>query len=157
MNAGIGTKVHTRMGGRESQKPSHRPARGKGRGCLECRRTPEGVVASGDVDLHTASEFEEQVSEAVMLSTAGTFLVDLSGVTFLDSAGLQALIRVLELRDGHRMIVEPSRQIFTLLHLCGLTGALPNVLVREPDLGFSQPRGGLSLPVARTNPSGSSL
>ena len=157
MDAGTGMKVPTRVGGRESQKPSHRPARGKGRGCLECRRTAEGVVAHGDVDLHTASEFEEQVSEAVMLSTAGTFLVDLSGVTFLDSAGLQALIRVLELRDGHRMIVQPSRQVFTLLHLCGLTGALPNVLVREPDLGFSQPRGDLSLPVARTDPSGSSL
>ena len=114
-------------------------------------------MASGDVDLHTASEFEERVSEAVMLSTAGTFLVDLSGVTFLDSAGLQALIRVLELRDGHRMIVQPSRQVFTLLHLCGLTnGALPNVLVREPDSGFSQPRGDLYR-WARTDPSGSSL
>jgi anti-anti-sigma factor len=77
--------------------------------------------------------FEAQASEAVMLSTAGTFLIDLSGVTFLDSAGLQALIQVLELRACQRMIVQPSRQVFTLLHLGGLTnGALPNVLVREP-------------------------
>ena len=82
--------------------------------------------------------FEAQASEAVMLSTAGTFLIDLSDVTFLDSAGLQALIRVLEirvleLRDDQRIIVQPSRQVFTLLHLCGLTnGALPNVLVRGP-------------------------
>ena len=37
-----------------------------------------------------------QASEAVLLSRAGTFLVDLSGVTFMDSAGLRALIRVLE-------------------------------------------------------------
>ena len=95
--------------------------------------TAEGVVVRGDVDLDTASKFEAQASEAVMLSTGGTFLVDLSGVTFLDSAGLRALIRVLELRDGQRIIVRPSRQVFTLLHLSGLTnGALPNVSVREP-------------------------
>ena len=101
-------------------------------------RTSEGVVVHGEVDLDTAIEFEAQASEAVMLSTAGTFLIDLSDVTFLDSAGLQALIRVLEirvleLRDGQRIIVQPSRQVFTLLHLSGLmNGALPNVLVREP-------------------------
>ena len=59
--------------------------------------TSEGVVVHGEVDLDTASEFEAQASEAVMLSTAGTFLIDLSDVTFLDSAGLQALLRVLEI------------------------------------------------------------
>ena len=95
--------------------------------------TAEGVVVQGDLDYDTASEFEAQASEAVMLSTAGTFLVDLSGVTYLDSAGLQSLIRVLELRDDQRMIVQPSRLVFTLLHLGGLTNGLPNVLVREPD------------------------
>ncbi|HEX2422446.1 MAG TPA: STAS domain-containing protein [Actinomycetota bacterium] len=101
--------------------------------------TSEGVVVHGEVDLDTASEFEAQASEAVMLSTAGTFLIDLSDVTFLDSAGLQALLRVLEirvldLRDGQRIIVQPSRQVFTLLHLSGLmNGTLPNVLVREPE------------------------
>jgi anti-anti-sigma factor len=100
--------------------------------------TSEGVVVHGEVDLDTASEFEAQASQAVMLSTAGTFMIDLSDVTFLDSAGLQALIRVLEirvleLRDGQRIIVQPSRQVFALLQLSGLmNGALPNVLVREP-------------------------
>jgi anti-anti-sigma factor len=101
--------------------------------------TSEGVVVHGEVDLDTAGEFEARASEAVMRSTAGTFLIDLSSVTFLDSAGLQALIRVLEicvleLRDGQRIIVQPSRQVFTLLHLSGLmNGALSNVLVREPE------------------------
>jgi len=95
--------------------------------------TAERVVAHGEIDLDTASKFEAQASEAVMRSEVGNFLIDLSGVTFMDSAGLRALVRVLELRDGQRMIVQPSRQVFTLLHLCGLTnGALPNVLVREP-------------------------
>ena len=94
--------------------------------------TAEGLVAHGELDLDAATAFEAQASEAVMLSTVGTFLIDLSDVTFMDSAGLRALVRVLEFHDGQRMIVQPSRQVFTLLHLCGLTnGALPNVLVRE--------------------------
>jgi len=88
---------------------------------------------TGEIDLGVDDTFEVKASAAVMGSAGGNFLVDLSGVTFMDSAGLRALIRVLELRDGHRMIVHPSRQVFMLLRLCGLTnGALPNVLVREP-------------------------
>jgi len=94
--------------------------------------TAEGLVAHGEIDLDAATAFEAQASEAVMLSTVGTFLIYLSDVTFMDSAGLRALVRVLEFHDGQRMIVQPSRQVFTLLHLFGLTnGALPNVLVRE--------------------------
>ena len=83
--------------------------------------TSERVVVHGEIDLVTAGGFEEQASEAVMRSEVGNFLIDLSGVTFMDSAGVTALIRVLELRDGQRIIVQPSRQVFTLLHLCGLT------------------------------------
>src|SRR5256885_991071 len=95
--------------------------------------TAEGFVVHGEIDLDTATAFEAQASEAVLLSTAGNLLIDLSHVTFSDSGGVTALIRVLELRDGQRIIVQPSRQVFTPLHLCGLTnGALPNVLVREP-------------------------
>jgi anti-anti-sigma factor len=96
-------------------------------------RTADGLIVRGEVDLGVADTFEKQASEAVLGPAGGNFLVDLSGVTFMDSAGLRALIRVLELGDGRRMIVHPSRQVFILLRLFGLTnGALPNVLVREP-------------------------
>jgi anti-anti-sigma factor len=96
----------------------------------DCR----GCFVHGEIDLDTADGFEAQASEALMRSGVGICLIDLSGVTFMDSAGLRAVIRVLELRDGLRIIVQPSRQVFTLLHLCGVTnGALPNVLVREPE------------------------
>jgi hypothetical protein len=55
------------------------------------------------------------------------------GVTFMDSAGMRALVRVLELRSGKSLIVQPSRQVFVLLQLFALTdGALPNVEILEP-------------------------
>ena len=87
----------------------------------------------GEVDLASAEAFAEVASKAVTEAPGTSFLVDLSGVTFMDSAGLRALIRVLELRRGNDMIVQSSPQVFTLLHLVGLTdGALPNVVVRPP-------------------------
>jgi hypothetical protein len=45
-----------------------------------------------------------------------------------------SLFRVLDLRDDKRVIVRSSRKVFALLYVGGLTnGALPNVVVREPE------------------------
>jgi anti-anti-sigma factor len=96
-------------------------------------RTAEGISVHGEVDLSSVEPFAEEASKAVMEAPATSILVDLSGVTFMDSAGLRALIQVLELPSGKDMIVQSSPQVFTLLHLVGLTdGALPNVVVRPP-------------------------
>jgi anti-sigma B factor antagonist len=65
-------------------------------------RTVEGLSVHGEIDLATAEPFEEQASEAVMDAPGSSVLLDLSGVTFMDSAGLRALIRVRELRSGSR-------------------------------------------------------
>jgi hypothetical protein len=82
--------------------------------------------------LCVADTFEAQASEAVMLSTAGTFPVDL-GVTLLDSTGLLALLKVLQLPCGKDLIVQPSPQVFTLLRLANLVdGTLPSLEVRPP-------------------------
>ena len=96
-------------------------------------RTAEGLFAHGEIDLATADPFEERASEAVMRVTGSSVLIDLSGVTFMDSWGMRALIRVLELRSGKSLIVKPSRQVFMLLQLVALTdGLLPNVQILEP-------------------------
>ena len=96
-------------------------------------RTAEGLFAHGEIDLAAADPFEQRASEAVMGAAGSSVLIDLSGVTFMDSTGIRALIRVLELSSGKTQIVQPSRQVFTLLHLVGLIdGVLPNVEVRQP-------------------------
>src|SRR5439155_16550839 len=96
-------------------------------------RTAEGVFVHGELDLAVADSFAEQASEVVLETAGPSVLIDLSGVTFMDSSGLRALLRVVGLGDGKTLIIQPSRQVFTLLHLAGLmNGDLSNVEVLEP-------------------------
>jgi anti-sigma B factor antagonist len=63
---------------------------------LETKATRIGgahaIAVIGELDLETAPQLSEQVELAVW-STVGAFVLDLSGVTFLDSSGLHALLR----------------------------------------------------------------
>ena len=45
----------------------------------------------GELDLASAEPFRGELSAAVRGASDTTFLVDLSGVTFMDSSGLRAL------------------------------------------------------------------
>ena len=96
-------------------------------------RTAEGVAVYGELDQACAEPFGEELAAAVREGSGTSFLIDLSGVTFMDSSGLRALLRALELPCGKDLIVQSSRQVFTLLRLTNLTdGTLPNVEVRPP-------------------------
>jgi anti-anti-sigma factor len=96
-------------------------------------RTAEGLSVHGEIDLATAEPFEEQASEAVMEAPGSSVLLDLSGVTFMDSAGTRALIRVMGLQSGKSLVVQPSRPVFKVLQLVALTDrVLPNVEILEP-------------------------
>ncbi len=87
----------------------------------------------GELDLAVADSFTEQASEVVLETAGPSVLIDLSGVTFMDSSGLRALLRVVGVGDGKTLIIQPSRQVFALLHLAGLmNGDLFNGEVREP-------------------------
>jgi len=63
---------------------------------LETRATRIGganaIALTGELDMETAPQLGEEVELAVW-STVGAFVLDLSGVTFLDSSGLHALLR----------------------------------------------------------------
>jgi anti-sigma B factor antagonist len=63
---------------------------------LEMRTTTVGgasaIAATGELDMETAPQLTEEVELAVW-NTVGAFVLDLSGVTFLDSSGLHALLR----------------------------------------------------------------
>lgn len=58
------------------------------------------LAVSGDVDMHTAPALRQQIAELVAAGN-NRVLVDMSGVDFLDSTGLGALLGGLkEIRGG---------------------------------------------------------
>lgn len=79
------------------------------------------LVVTGELDLASADEFVAAVTGSDMDEDA--VLLDLAGVTFMDSTGLAALITVRNsARDqGRRMVVESySPAVARVLELAGL-------------------------------------
>ena len=93
---------------------------------LESRATTVGgasaIALSGALDLETAPHFGEEVELAVW-GTVGAFVLDLSGVTFLDSSGLHALLRArayLAREDRPLLLVCPPGPPRRVLDLAGV-------------------------------------
>ena len=84
---------------------------------VEVDVTPTAVVArvSGEIDLASAPELEEHLSRA----DGKPLFVDMSRVTFMNSSGLSALLR---LRAGaNRLrVMNPSEQVAQLFRLVDL-------------------------------------
>ena len=83
------------------------------------------VAVVGDVDMNTVPELEERLVAAARAEVP--LVADLTGVTFLDSSGLSALVRCHErgLRDGAAFrIVVATRAVAMPLRLTALDGLL---------------------------------
>jgi anti-anti-sigma factor len=80
------------------------------------------VRVAGQVDLDTA----EQLA-AGLESCHGTVVVDLAGVTFIDSSGLGTLVRArnrLTSEGGDLLVAEPTEMVRRLFELTGLSELL---------------------------------
>ncbi len=91
------------------------------------------VTLSGEVDLSNAHEVEGQVADAI--AGADAVAIDLNGITYLDSRGLQLLLRLAERHVHHALdlvIVAAPRSIaHELLQVTGIVEIVPVV----PGLG----------------------
>jgi anti-anti-sigma factor len=89
---------------------------------LEIRKSERDGVAvvalAGELDLTNAAEVERRLEEA---ATDRGLIVDLNGVTFLDSAALHMLFRVAR-RPGAPLgiVLEPSAVVSRTLGIVGL-------------------------------------
>ncbi len=93
---------------------------------LETRATKIGganaIALIGELDVQTAPQLTEEVELAVW-STVGAFVLDLSGVTFLDSSGLHALLRArayLAREDRSLVLVCPAGPARRVLDLASV-------------------------------------
>jgi anti-sigma B factor antagonist len=81
-----------------------------------------GVAVRGEVDLSTAALVEEALDAAIRDST-GPFALDLSGVSFLDSSGINVLLRARALlgrTDRPLVVVCPDGPVRRVLALVGI-------------------------------------
>jgi anti-anti-sigma factor len=88
---------------------------------------PPTVVVSGDIDLANVAEFEEAMAGA--LDGAPALTVDLTSVTYCDSAAVRALF-ALAATTELTMLVRQTGHIKTLLGICGLD-RVATVIARE--------------------------
>lgn len=82
------------------------------------RRDEDGrIVVTGDIDMASAAAFRP-----VLLASTDPIELDLSGVTFMDSAGVTVLLQARTVRPVR--ITATSAQVARLLDLLGLTELL---------------------------------
>ena len=95
---------------------------------LRTSRTPAILRLEGDIDLAASGQLNEALGEAI---AAGVTTIDLSGVTFMDSTGLHAILSAARSLNGQGPLVleRPSRSVARLLGIA-LPGALPGIVIR---------------------------
>jgi anti-sigma B factor antagonist len=110
---------------------------------LEVLEAPPGLAVRGEVDMETAPEIETALEEAIRES-AGAFVVDLTGVGFLDSSGLQVLLRARALlgrEDRALAIVCPFGPVRRVFELSGVSELFALYISRESALAALVPAG----------------
>jgi anti-sigma B factor antagonist len=84
------------------------------------------VQVGGEIDMATAPDLRERLNW-VISTTTGNVVVDLTGVTFLDSTGLVVFVAAERQLNatGRRLILRnPSKFVFRVLDLSGVADAL---------------------------------
>jgi anti-sigma B factor antagonist len=91
------------------------------------RSNDQAVLSvSGEIDIATVGEFAAAAREQL---AAGPLLLDLRGVSFMDSSGLRALIGLMRdcEQDGWSLTIgrELDRNVKQLFEITGMLSALP--------------------------------
>lgn len=101
------------------------------------------LVISGEVDIATVPRFREQLY-GLVADGRSRIIVDLSGVAFLDSAGIAVLIgarrRLRATADGELRLACPATPVRRLLEATGLTAIFD--IFDTVDDALSAPRAG---------------
>jgi anti-anti-sigma factor len=90
---------------------------------------PRAYRISGSFGVPSAGSLPELLDE--LCRTPGDITLDLSGVTFMDSGGVRALIQACMglARTGRVRVVRPSEQVRRLLVLSGVEANVENLVV----------------------------
>lgn len=91
--------------------------------------SPVTLPLCGDIDLRTADDLITQGTKLLTSCGPGVpLIVDLAAVTFMDSSGLSALVRLRRAAEASRtplLLREVPERVGVLLRLSGLTEQFP--------------------------------
>jgi anti-sigma B factor antagonist len=103
---------------------------------------PSVIAPEGELDIATLDDFRRALSEAAS-RPAGTLVVDLSDVSFIDSSGLGAMIethhRLLRERRQLAVVAPRGTAAAVALGLTGLRSRLPIFETRDAAVDASKP------------------
>lgn len=80
------------------------------------------VSVAGEVDLSSSGAVERAIVEAVTGGQAARVVVDLTGVTFMDSSGISALLKGRRFADAHHVKFQVTGAQGTARQVLELTG-----------------------------------
>lgn len=86
------------------------------------KQSPAVVRLTGDLDVFLKGKLQQELQAG---SEGGTLIIDLSAVSFIDSAGLTVLIdahkRAARTGGEVRLVVLETQQVYRILQITGLT------------------------------------
>jgi len=111
---------------------------------LSFARQDDGSLAvAGELDMASVADLQAVVDE--MVDVGGLVVVDLAGVTFIDSSGARLLLQAADSLKGRGSLTirHPSRAVLRVFEVLGLVPA-PEALPLAIELNSARPRGGPS-------------
>ena len=88
---------------------------------FDVRADTEGVLwVSGEIDMSVSERFEAAAAES--LDGQREFVIDLSGVSFLDSTGIRAILSTAKRTDKGVCLREPRPSVRKVIELTGIIG-----------------------------------
>ena len=81
------------------------------------------IALSGEIDHHAARELMAQLDQTVAERLPAHLVLDLSGVTFMDSSGIAVILRArqkMQLLDGSLLVRGASAQARRVLDAAGI-------------------------------------
>lgn len=94
------------------------------------------LAVTGELDLATAPRLLEAAEQALARRPGAPLAIELSGLTFIDSSGLRALLSIAAHTRGRVALVGPTPAVGRILDMTGTGDLLPVVGgVDDPRLG----------------------
>jgi anti-sigma B factor antagonist len=98
------------------------------------------VTISGEIDLYTAPRLHSELAALLAEGMPARVVIDMSGVEFCDSTGMNVLLSCLRRareRGGELEIADPKPAVRKILQVTGLDSVF--TLVEDPDASRPKP------------------